>query len=60
MRRNGAFETHVGKVQSGDSLPAPAARDPNPAAQVCCCGPVSSQESLVWTGGDVRFEGKES
>ncbi len=60
MRRNGALEAHVGKVQSGDSLPAPATRDPNPVAEVGCCGPVSSQDSLVWTRTEIGFEGNES
>jgi hypothetical protein len=60
MRRNGTLETHVGKLQSSNSLPASATRDPNPIAKACSCGPVTSQDSLVWTGSEFRFEGNES
>jgi hypothetical protein len=60
MWRNGTIESHVGEVQSSDSLPTSATRDPNPIAEACSCGPVTSQDSLVWTGSDFRFEGNES
>jgi hypothetical protein len=60
MWRNGALEPHVGKVQSSDSLPASATRDSNPIAEACSCGPVTSQDSLVWTGSEFGYEGNES
>ena len=62
MRGNGAVETHVGKVQGGDSLSASTARDPKPLTEVCCCWPVtsSSEGSIVWSKSDFRFEGNKS
>lgn len=47
MRRNGGLENQVGKVQSRDSLPASTTEDPNPSAEICFGGPVSSQDTSV-------------
>jgi hypothetical protein len=60
MRRNGALETHVGKVQSSNSLPTSATWDPNPIAEACSSGLVTSQDSFVWAVSYFRFEGNES
>jgi hypothetical protein len=60
MRRNCTSKPHVRKVQSGHSLPVSATRDPNPIAEACSCGPVTSQDSFVWIGSDFRIEGNES